>query len=137
MARVLLIALVVVVTLLAPAAPAHAAAEWCDTDPLLLIRTPDGGVVTVYLLVGALGAEHLPAVLAASLLAATEPLEATEGRRALRVIATVTVPNDLFGPGFPTRALVTSGPLGSGAVYAATEGASGAPMTLRFTLPMP
>ena len=137
MARILLIALVVIVTLLGTTPPAVSAAEWCDTDPLLLIRTPDGGVVTAYLLVGALGAQHLPAALAASLLAAAEPLEATEGGRAMRVTATITVPDDLFASGFPTRAIVSSGPLGTGTVYAHVEGTSGAPMRLRFTLPTP
>ena len=136
MLRALLVVTILLAALLGPTAPA-AAAEWCDTDPILLIQTPDGGVVTAYLLVGALGAQHLPAVLAASLLAAAEPLEATEGGHKLRVTATVTVPNHLVGSGFPTRALVSSGPLGTGTVYAATEGASGTPMTLRFTLPAP
>ena len=137
MLRALLVATILLAALLGPGTPAVAAAEWCDTDPVLLIRTPDGGVVAAYLLVGALGAQHLPAALAASVLAAAEPLEATGGGRALRVTATVTVPHDLFDRGFPTRALVSSGPLGTGTVYAATEGTSGAPMTLRFTLPAP
>jgi hypothetical protein len=137
MARLLLILIVVLGATLVPAAPAWAGAEWCDTDLPLFVEASDGGVIAVYLLVGVRGAEHLPAALAASLNAAAEPVEAAGSGRALRVAATVTVPGDQFGQGFPTRALVSSGPLGTGAVYAATEGTSGQEMTLRFTLPHP
>jgi hypothetical protein len=137
MARLLLSLVVVLGATWVPSASAGAAAEWCDTDPPLLIETPESGVVAVYLLVGARGAEHLPAALAASLLAAAEPIDAAEGGRKVRVTATVTVPDDHFARGFPTRALVSSGPLGTGAVYAATEGTSGKAMTLRFTLAVP
>jgi hypothetical protein len=137
MVRRALIVLIVLLTLLGTAAPAHTAAEWCDTDPLLIIRTPDGQLVPVFLLVGALGAQHLPAALVASILAVGEPVEVMGTLPAIEATVTVTVPDDLFGRGFPTRAIVSSGPLGSGTAYAATEGTSGAPMTLRFALPIP
>jgi hypothetical protein len=112
------------------------AAEWCDTDPLVLIVTPEGTLVPVFILVGALGLEHLPAAQAASLLA-TSTAEATAGGKATRVTITVTVPDDLFGRGFATRAAASSGPLGTGTVYATAEGRSGTAMVLRFTLPIP
>ncbi len=135
--RMVLIVLGLFVAVLGPAAPARAAAEWCDTDPLLLIRTPDGQLVSVYVLVGALGAEHLPAAQAASLLTTSDTVETTAGGRATRVTVTVVVPDDLLGSGFPTRAATSTGPLGTGTVYATAEGISGAPMTLRFTLDVP
>ena len=136
MVRALLVALVLLGAILGSATSAQAA-EWCDTDPLLIIRTPDGELVTVYLLVGAWGVVHLPAAQAASLLTASEPVEATSGGHALRVTVNVTVPNDLFGSGFPTRAAVSSGPMGTGTIYATAEGTSGSSMRLRFTLPIP
>lgn len=138
MVRALLVALVLLAALLGPASPARAGAEWCDTDPLVLVTTPDGDVIPVYVLIGVLGAEHLSAALVATLLIAVgEPVEATGGGRALRVTITVTVPDDAFASGFPVRAAASTGPLGTGTVHAAAEGASGAPLALRFTLDIP
>ncbi len=135
MVRALLVALILLAGLLGPAPPVRAA-EWCDTDPLLVITTPGGHVVPVFILVGALGLAHLPAAQAASLLA-TSAAEGTAGGRATRVTVTVVVPDDPFGGGFPTRAAASTGPLGTGTVHATAEGTSGAPMTLRFTLDIP
>ena len=137
MVRMLLLVAVLLRALLGPAAPARAAAEWCDTDPLLLIVTPGGTVVPVFILVGAQGAAHLPAAQAASLLATGATTEATAGGRATRFTVTVAVPDDPLGQGFPTRAAASAGPLGTGTVYAAAAGVSGAPMALRFTLAVP
>ncbi len=137
MVRMLLIALVLCAAVLGPAAPARAAAEWCDTDPLLLLMTPGGTVVPVFILVGARGAVHLPAAQAASLVATDGTADATAGGRATRFTVTVAVPDDPFGQGFPVRAVASAGPLGTGTVYAATEGISGTSMTLRFTLAVP
>ncbi len=137
MVRMLLLVAVLLVAALGPVAPARAAAEWCDTDPLLLIVTPGGTVVPVFILVGARGAEHLAAAQGASLLATSGTAEATAGGRATRVTVTVSVPNDPFGDNFPTRAAAGAGPLGTGIVYASSSGVSGASMTLRFTLPIP
>jgi len=50
---------------------------------------------------------------------------------------TVAVPDDPFGRGFPVRAAASTGPLGTGTVYATAEGVSGTAMTLRFTLDVP
>ena len=136
LARVLVAVLAVAAAALAAAGPARAGAEWCETDPLLVVATPGGHLVAVYLLVGAQGLEHLPAALAASLLASAAP-DSTAGGRATRVTVTVTVPDDAFGAGFPARAAVSSGPLGGGTAYDSIEGVSGAPMTLRFTLAVP
>jgi hypothetical protein len=137
MLRVLLIALVVLSATSVTATSAQAGAEWCDTDPLILISTPGGQIVPVFILVGALGLEHLPAAQAASLLATSHTVKSTRGGLATSVTVTVEVPDDLFARGFPTRAAISSGPLGSGKVYADTEGKSGTPMTLSFTIPIP
>ena len=137
MVRALLVALVLLAALLGPAVPARAGAEWCDTDPLLLITTPGGHVVPVFILVGTQGLLHLPAAQAASILATSAAAESTAGGRATRVTVTVTVPDDPFGRGFPVRAAASTGPLGTGTVHDAAEGASGAPLALRFTLDIP
>ena len=137
MARGFLIAVAMLLALSAPPAAVQAGAEWCDTDPLVLIRTPGGQIVPIFVLVGARGIEHLPAAQAASLLATSHTTESARGVRATLVTVTVVVPNDLFARGFPTRAAVSGGPLGSGTLYASTEGESGSPMVLRFTLHVP
>ena len=135
MRRLLIVAALLLGILAMPAGAA--AAEWCDTDPLVLITTPGGNIVPVYVLVSAAGIEHLPAVQVASILYTTVAVAARAGGQATRVTLTVTVPDDAFATGFPTRATASSGPLASGTVYDQTYGTSGRPMTLRFTPPLP
>jgi hypothetical protein len=135
MRRLLIVAALLLATLAAPAGAG--AADWCDTDPLVLITTPGGNVAPVYVLVGAAGLEHLPAVQAASILSTTETVAARAGGQATRVTLTVTVPDDAFAIGFPTRAAASSGPPATGTVYDQTTGSSGQAMVLRFTLPVP
>jgi hypothetical protein len=137
MRRTLVVVLILIALLLGPAAPARAGAEWCDTDPLILVVTPAGNVVPVFILVGVQELRHLPAAQAASILATDAITESTAGGRATRVAVVVAVPDDHFGRGFPVRAAVSTGPMGTGTVHAAAEGISGAPMTLRFTLAVP
>jgi hypothetical protein len=110
------------------------AAEWCDTDPLVLIKTPGGTLVPVFVSSGALGAEHLPAVLLASIDYSTQ---AIAGGGATRVHLDVTVPDDLLGWHFPTRTVASTGPLATGTIYASATGYSGRTMTLTFTLDVP
>jgi hypothetical protein len=137
MVRALLITLAVLLALAGAATPARAGAEWCDTDPLILVWTPGGQVVPLFVLVGARGLVHFPAAQAASLLATSHTAESAHGGRATRVTVTVIVPDDLFERGFSTRAAVSTGPLGTGKVYAVVEGTSGKAMVLHFTLPIP
>lgn len=137
MVRALLVVLVLLAALLGSAAPTRAGAEWCDTDPLLLITTPGGHVVPIFILLSVQGLEHLPAAQAASLLAISDTTRTTAGGRATRVIVTVTVPDDPFGRGFPVRAVASTGPLGTGTIHATAEGTSGVPLDLRFTLDIP
>ncbi len=118
-------------------APVALAAEWCDTDPLVAITTPGGNVVPVYVMVGVLGAEHLPAAQVASILYTTASDKATAGGAATKVELTVLVPDDAFATGFPTRSTASSEPYGTGIVYDSTYGKSGQQMVLKFTLPVP
>ncbi len=112
---------------------AHAGDEWCEVDPAVLITTPGGRLVVVYVTNGALGLEHL---VAAQLAAVRHTVQPVEGGRATLVKMDVVVPNDLFGSGFPTKTTVSSGPLKTLTVYASATGTSGSPMRLEFTLPV-
>ena len=106
-----------------PAAPAALAwDEWCDSDPVLLIRTPAGTIVPVYYLTGVQGPTHLVGGLLGNL-SATYTAEPAGG--GTRVTVRVTVPNGLLGATYATRLTVSSGPLGTGDVYGATTGRSG------------
>jgi len=122
------------------ARPALAWSEWCDSDPLLLIRTPSGRIVPVFYLTGVYGERYLVAGLLGNL-SATYSVDAVETAAgpATAVELQVTVPDGLLfgGRSFPTRVLVSQGPAGSLAVYGSATGESGAPMTVRFTLDVP
>ena len=116
------------------AAPVAAGEEWCDTDPLLLIRTPAGAIVPVYVTSGALGIAHEPAVLLATTWYTAQPVQ---GGRATLVHVSDTVPGDLFAASFATRVVVSSGPMGTASIYGRASGTSGQPMALSFTLAVP
>lgn len=114
--------------------PAPAAgAEWCDTDPLVVIRTPRGMLVPVYVTSGALGIEHQPAVL----LAAIDYTVKSLGVSGTQVRMTVRVPDDAFATSFPTRTVASSGPFATGIVYDRADGVSGEDMVMTFTLDVP
>jgi hypothetical protein len=54
-------------SLLPGAAPAAAWSEWCDTDPVLLIRTPRGQLVPIFFLTGVYGERYAVSGLLANL----------------------------------------------------------------------
>lgn len=134
MAR-LFLALVAAFAMLAAAPSAVDASEqWCDADPLVLVQTPGGALVPVYVTSGAQGTEHLPAVLLATITYSAAPT--ADGAGTL-VELRVRVPNDLFGSNFPTRSVASTGPLGTLDIYARTTGYSGQDMTMTFALGTP
>ena len=116
------------------APPALAWDEWCDSDPVLLIRTPAGTTVPVFYLTGVQGPAHLVGGLLGNL-SATYTAEPVGG--GTEVTVRVTVPNGLLGATYATRLLVSSGPLGTGDVYGAATGRSGEPMQVQFALAVP
>jgi hypothetical protein len=132
--RLILAALTLAIALVAFAPGRVAAAEWCDTDPLVVIQTPGGALVPVYVTSGALGVEHLPAVQLAAISYTTRSVA---GGTATRVRIEVVVPDDIFAQQFPTRSVASTGPLGAGAIYDSTSGVSGQTMALTFTLAVP
>lgn len=112
-------------------APAGAWMSFCDWDPIVLVVTPAGHVVPVY-----------DSVWTSSLIDLGLPLEsyttsrvyAANGTPETAVDMSIYVPTGLLLR-YGVHDMVTSGPLGSGTVYAARNGTSGTPVHLQFVLP--
>jgi hypothetical protein len=134
MTRSLLAVVVAVLVLVGGAPPAGASEDWCEFDPLVLIATPGGRLVPVYVLTGAAGLAHLPLVTAARYDYAAAP---TAGGTATLVKLEVLVPPTATGGTFATRATVSTGPAATGTVLASATGTSGQPMKLTFKLAVP
>ena len=116
------------------APPAAASNTWSDTDPLVVVVTPAGNKVGVYVTNGVLGTEHLAAAQAALMAYTVKTVQAGRGTK---VTLTVIVPDDVFGSGFDTRTRPSSGPLATGTLYGTAYGISGQAMIVEFTLPLP
>src|ERR671927_429251 len=87
-------------------APGAAAGEqWCEEDPPVVITTPRGAQVVVYVTNGAQGAEHLVAVQLTSI---DYTATAIDGGRATLVRMAVTIPPDPFASAFATRSTVST-----------------------------
>jgi len=109
-----------------------ACATYCDWDPVVLVVTPGGNLVPVY-----------DSVWTSSLLEPGLPTESyttsrvyVHGRPATAVDMKIYVPTGLL-LSYPTMDEVTTGLLGSGTVLARSNGTSGTPVSLEFTLPEP
>ena len=116
-----------------PATPAHASDQWCDIDPVQLVITSGGALIPIFVTNGAPSLVYAPQLLLAKI---THSTESVDHGTATLVTVRVTVPNPLLGSPFPTRSVVTSGPLGLLHVYATTTGTSGKAMVMRFKLPI-
>ncbi|HEX2033572.1 MAG TPA: hypothetical protein VHS99_05255 [Chloroflexota bacterium] len=112
---------------------AGAGAEWCECDPLVVVATPGGALVPVFVTNAGLGLLHLAAVQLAQLTYTVTPVP--NGQQT-QVNLRVLIPNDLFGE-FPTRSTASSGPLRTGTIYATAQGHCGQPLHLTFTLNVP
>ncbi len=108
--------------------------QWCEEDPLVVIQTPGGSAVPLYVTNGALGTEHLPAVLLAAIDYTTQ---SAEGGQATVVKLQVTIPDDSFDGHFETRSTVSTGPAKTGTIYAQGQGFSGQVMQMEFKLQVP
>ena len=103
---------------------------YCDWDPVVLVITPTGHVVPVY-----------DSVWTSSPLDLGLPLESyttsraydAQGNPETAVDMTIYVPTGLLLR-YSVNDMVTSGPLGSGSLYAARSGTSGTPVHLHFLL---
>ena len=110
-------------------APAALADDWCSSDPLVKVVTPDGNQQYVHLTVSALGEVHRPALKQAAIAWAAKPKAG-----GTEVTITVTVPADASPAAFPTRALASTKPFGAGAELDRTEGTAGTEMRLVYRL---
>jgi hypothetical protein len=130
------VAMVLALVPMAVVAPAASAgsSEWCDVDPLVVIKTPKGNLVPVFNTNGARGLQYQPLLLLAKVKYTVQP---ADGGRKTLVKMEVTVPEGLFLSNFATRTIISTGPLGTLSVLAATEGRSGRPMPVQFTLDVP
>lgn len=133
MKRVLVAAALAAGVLVLSPTSAGAWATYCDWDPLVLIVTPGGHVVTVY-----------DSVWTSSPLDLGVPLESytvsrvydRSGNPHTAVDTTIWTPTGLLFR-YATTDEVTTGLLGSGKVLAIKNGYSGTPVHLKFTLPEP
>ena len=113
---------------------ASAAEQWCETDPLVVIATPGGKLVPLYVTTGAEGLLHLTQAQLARIEYSASP---SESGRATRVSMTVSVPMGVDGARFATRSVVSTGPLKSGVILASVSGTSGHAMRMEFKLDAP
>jgi hypothetical protein len=133
--RGLLWSFLLVITLaVATQAPVALASDgWCDTDPILVIHTPAGQLVPVYVMVGAQSLWFTPDTLLGSVVLSYTAVPSSNGS-ATHVKMGVTVPQ-LLVQSFKTRDTVSTGVFGTGTVYAYADGVSGSTTTLSFQIP--
>jgi hypothetical protein len=123
-----LVSLLGALVLLAGPVPGVGATEqWCETDPLVVITTPGGSVVPVYVTNRARGAEYLPAVVAASV---NYTVKSAGDGTLVKLYVTIPATPGLTDAG----STASTGPLATGTVYATTTGSTGQRMTLEFKL---
>jgi hypothetical protein len=132
------LALLVLLVMTSPAAAALASDGWCDTDPILVVQTPAGNLVPVYVNVGAQSLLYTPNTLLGALVMSYTAVP-TSGGSATKVTVSVTVPTLPLAAdkSFRTRVTVSTGAFGTGTVYSYTSGVSGKAMTSTFKLPYP
>ena len=122
------------VATVATAPAAFAASEgWCDVDPIQLVITSGGKIVPIFVTNGAPSLLYVAQLLLARI---THTTASADGGTSTLVTVKVTVPNGLLGRTFPTRTVVSSGPLGLLKVYGTATGYSGQTMTVQFKLPV-
>ena len=112
---------------------ALASDTWCDVDPVQIVITSGGRLVPIFVTNGAPSLLYVAQLLLAKI---SHTVQSVDGGTASLVTVKVTVPNALFGRSFPTRSVVSSGPLGLLNVYATATGTSGQAMTMQFKLPI-
>jgi hypothetical protein len=114
-------------------APTSAAAEWCEGDPLVMLTTPQGNVVPVYVSEYAHGAQYQPNLAGTIITSAATRTRAGGTQFDLYV----KVPEATITGYFATRAVASTAPNGAGAIYDTASGRSGRAMHLQFTVAVP
>ena len=128
--RVALLAAVLAVSGIAGAAgPVAASDTWCDADPPVLIRTPDGNLRVVYV-VSSGPVQYLPQLLAPAI--DYEARSVANDQTQVRL--DVAVSRGLLGQSYAVKSEVWSGPARTGTLLSAEHGQAGEPMRHRFRL---
>jgi hypothetical protein len=133
MMRCLRSVLLAIVVTLATVSVTSASSQWSEGDALLVVTTPSGASVPVYVTTYGFGLEHEAAVSAAQVSYTAVPL----ANRKTLVTVNDVVPNDSSGRSFVTRATVSTGPNATGTILNKTAGTSGRAMRLTFVVDQP
>jgi ABC-type microcin C transport system permease subunit YejE len=126
-----------------------AAEDWCSDDPLMVLATPGGTTVPVYVLTTAPMVHSGSVMMATYRYTADHYVRDAAGDLGTAFTIYVTVPNDPLSGAFGVRDAVNSGPAmgasvegnqmaaASGYTYVANSGASGTAVALTFDYPQP
>ncbi len=115
--------------------PSSASNGWSDTDPLVTITTPGGNTVAVY---DQVGAEAPGTLVDAQTARIIWTVKSEQAGTATQVTLSTVVPcNALYGCGFRSRSIVSSGAWSTGTVYGSAYGTAGQVMTVRFIVGVP
>jgi hypothetical protein len=124
---------VVVLTLGLPGVGLADGDSWCDTDPPVLITTPAGNQVVVYVSDGG-DATHAYSLIHPSI---TYTVQSVSSGTQTNVQLIVTIPDDVLGQHYAVQSQVWSGALRTGVLYASQSGKSGQPLSMQFRLAVP
>jgi hypothetical protein len=114
-----------------PAPPAQAD-TWCEVDPAVVVTTPAGNTVVVYVVNGG-PLEHALQLAAPTISHTVAPLA---GGAATQVKLSVLVA-DPDGHAHPVQSQAWSGPAMTGTLYASASGAAGKALQLTFRVEVP
>lgn len=135
--RQALLAIVAAAILLAlHVAPASANAEWCEHDPLVVMRTPRGATVEAWVTAYARGAQYAPNLDRAIITYVALPARTADGW-GTRFEIIVIVPEGPRDPRFQTRAVLSSDPNATGTIHDTAEGWSNRAMRLTLIVATP
>ena len=129
--RVALLAAILALSgVLGSAGPALASDTWCDTDPPVLIQTPEGNLRIVYVVTSG-PVLYLPQRL---LPAVDYEVRSTSGGADTQVRLDVTVSRGLLGQRYAVRSEVWTGPARTGMLLSTEYGSAGEAMQHKFRL---
>ncbi|HET7769166.1 MAG TPA: hypothetical protein VFN74_10375 [Chloroflexota bacterium] len=126
----LLAALLALSGVFGSAAPVLASETWCDVDPPVLIKTPEGNLRVVYV-VSSGPVVYLPQLLVPRI---DYEVRSVSGGGATAVRLDVTVARGLLGERYDVKSEVWSGPARTGELLSVENGTAGEPMRHRFRL---
>jgi hypothetical protein len=132
--RALLSTVLACLLMLGLAGDASAGLQWCEADPAVVIATPRGSTVVVYLTNGVEGVQRAPSALTAETSYTAEPTPDGQGTHVHLFVLTRSY---AFDSDFAVYSVASSGPSKTGTIYDAAEGRSDTPVELVFDLPVP